>query len=317
MVKKLGILLLIMLMVVMGVIGAFADGLDEDGVIDEKWGKPVYVYGGSLTEQQVEELAKGLGYKLDELDAIEVTGKDLVEFLGEGNPNANMYSSAIIIRTDKGSGVTVRINTKENITKITEDQYINAMITAGVEDAEVIVDSPKKVTGESALTGIYKVYAEKGEMLDQDRMEVAQLELETTSLLAQELNDEEKSALDDAIIEIKQQLGELKEDQLTEENIEEVVNKALEKRGLDSLIDSEDVTKLVDLAYKYSQTDAINSEAVKQQLEDLSNKVSEKLGDLKDWADETGFWEGIKEFFVGIFSFVTNLFSGKEDTITE
>lgn len=294
-------------LLVTGIAGASAS--TKEPVIDEKWGQPVYVYGGSLTEIEISNLAENFGYKLEDLESYAVTGQDMVQFLGDGNPNANMYSSAIITRTNKGTGIEVVINNKQNITKITEDQYTNAMITAGVEDAKVQVDSPKPVTGESALTGIYKAYAEKGEELDQDRMEVAQLELETTSNIAENLDETAKMALDDALVEIKQQLAEIKEGQLTEEKVEEIVNKALEARKLDIVINAEQVTKLVELGFKYGQTDAINSEAVKEQLGNLSDAVGEKLGNLKDWADETGFWAKIGEFFTNVWGAITGLFT--------
>ena len=48
--------------------------------------------------------------------------------------------------------------TPENITEVTSDMYSNAMLTAGIEDATVEVAAPKKVTGHSALAGIYKAY---------------------------------------------------------------------------------------------------------------------------------------------------------------
>src|SRR5690625_7746284 len=105
------------------------------------------------------------------VDPLSVSVKDMVHYLKDGEPNSNMYSSALVERKDKGFGVKVKIDNPENITKIKEDQYSNAMITAGVTDAEVLVTSPVAVTGESALTGIYKAFDSQGETLDQDRME--------------------------------------------------------------------------------------------------------------------------------------------------
>src|SRR5699024_10307289 len=141
-----------------------------------KWGKPVYVYGSALSEQEAKKLAEEMGYNFEDLEVYVVTGKDMVEFLGDGNPNANMYSSVIIERYDKGYGTQVEIPNEDRIKQITKSQYENAMITSGVVDAKVIVDSPSPVSGESALTGIFKAYSEKGEELDEDRMKVGQEE---------------------------------------------------------------------------------------------------------------------------------------------
>src|SRR5699024_10647207 len=131
------------------------------------------------------------------------TGDDLVTYLGyDSGSTASMISSVLVQKTGK-SGVMVDIITPENITMITEEQYVNAAITAGVEDVNIEVASIRPVTGESALTGVYKALDVNGEELDQDRMEVAQEELETTSEIADEedLDEEESGRLDGAIVQ--------------------------------------------------------------------------------------------------------------------
>lgn len=279
-------------------------------VIDEKWGKPIYVYGSALTEEQVNQVAKTFGVDVENTEAVSVSGEDMVHYLNDGNADSNMYSSALVERSDDMDGIEVIINEPGNITKITEDQYRNAMITAGVTDAKVQVTSPVAVTGESALTGIYKAYDSQGEGLDQDRMEVAQEELDTTSDITQENKDVEgfsEDQLNDALIAIKQQLAENKGD-LTKEEIEEIINNALDERGLGNVITAEQASRLVNLAENYQETDAINSEEVKQQLSDLGEDVANKLGDLKDKAVDSGLVDKIKNFFVSLFESIANLF---------
>lgn len=293
-------------------VGAMSLGLVMVGVTSvgaEQWEKPVYMYGKALTEEQKHEIIESFGYELEEVEDIYVEVEDKIELMGYGNPESKMYSSALIEKKYDGSGIEVEISREENITLITEDQYANAMITAGVEDARVLVDAPFPVSGESALTGIYKAYAEKGEELDKDRMEVAQEELETTSIVAEGLDGDDKSALDDAIIEIKQKLSELKEGQLTEEQIEKIISVALDKRGLGNVISDEHVSKLVDLFMKYGKTGAIDSEAVKQQLQGLADSVGDKLGDLKSWADDVEAGSKITNFFKSIWEALAGLFN--------
>jgi len=303
--------------VAMGMFGSTVAAEDEISikekhVINEKWGKPVYAYGSALTDEQIRDVAESFGLSIEEVESLSVSGKDMVHYLKDGDPNSNMYSSALVERKDKGFGVKVKIDNPENITKIKEDQYSNAMITAGVTDAEVLVTSPVAVTGESALTGIYKAFDSQGETLDQDRMEVAQDELSTTAEIGELNKDKEgfsQEKLDDALIAIKQELGESDGD-LTNEEIEEIVNNALEERGLNDIITGEQAKKLIDLADNYSKTDAINSEEVKQQLTDLSRDVAEKFGNLKDKAVESGIFEKIGEFFKNLFSIIGDFFKG-------
>src|SRR5690625_6223212 len=55
------------------------------------------------------------------------------------------YSSAKIVRENEGTGLTIDIVTRDNITEVTDEMYANALLTAGVEDATVEVASPVKV----------------------------------------------------------------------------------------------------------------------------------------------------------------------------
>ena len=75
---------------------------------------------------------------------------------------------------------------KNNITEITNGQYTNAAITAGITDADIFVASPSPVTGESALVGVYKALEIKGEAVDPQRTKIAQEELETVTEIAED-----------------------------------------------------------------------------------------------------------------------------------
>ena len=50
------------------------------------------------------------------------------------------------------SPLEVKIETPENITKVTQDMYRNAAVTLGVEHAKITVAAPIPVTGESAFS---------------------------------------------------------------------------------------------------------------------------------------------------------------------
>ena len=66
-----------------------------------------------------------------------------------------LYSSAKIQKLGEKSPLEVKIETPENITKVSQDMYRNAAVTLGVEHARITVAAPIPVTGESALAGIY------------------------------------------------------------------------------------------------------------------------------------------------------------------
>lgn len=317
-------LVLITAAVTLGTVGSLApkavsaneNGIDTT-VINEKWGKPTFVYGGGLSDAQIDTTADLLDIEVrDNVNSMAVTGEDLASYLNEGAADTSvMISSVLVQKENSGKGVVVDIKTPENITQITEEQYTNAAITAGVADATILVASVSRVTGESALTGIYKAFDANGEKLDQDRMEVAQEELETTNEIAQENVGEEDfdaKRLDQAIIDIKQELSELKEragELATREDIEKIINDALAKNKLEDYVTQDQFQKLLDLFEKYQRTSAIDSAEVKQQLQDLSKNVQNKISDFVSQAEESGLMDRIGNFFSQIWQAITGLFN--------
>lgn len=278
--------------------------------INEKWGKPTVVYGGGLNNQQIKETSKLLGIKDENtVTTTKATGEDLVKYLGAGEANTSvMISSVMVQKRNKGEGVKVHIATPKNITLVTSEQYANAAITAGVADAEIEVVAVSKVTGESALTGVYKAFEANGVVLDGKRTAVAQQELELTNKIAQEQAKEkgfDTAKLDQAMIDIKKALAEIKEKQgqvATKEDVERIVNEALKKYGLDKVISPTQVNNIIQFALSYQQTSAIDSKQVLEQLNSLSNTVKGKIGQLVDQANREGWLDKIVTFFKEIFN---------------
>ena len=278
--------------------------------INEKWGKPTVVYGGGLNDQQIKETSKLLGIKDENtVTTTKATGEDLVKYLGAGEANTSvMISSVMVQKRNKGEGVKVHIATPKNITLVTSEQYANAAITAGVADAEIEVAAVSKVTGESALTGVYKAFEANGVVLDRKRTAVAQQELELTNQIAQEQSKEkgfDAAKLDQAMIDIKKALAEIKEKQgqvATKEDVERIVNEALKKYGLDKVISPTQVNNIIQFSLSYQQTSAIDSKQVLEQLNSLSNTVKGKIGQLVDQANREGWLDKIVTFFKEIFN---------------
>lgn len=278
--------------------------------INEKWGKPTVVYGGGLNDQQIKETSKLLGIKDENtVTTTKATGEDLVKYLGAGEANTSvMISSVMVQKRNKGEGVKVHIATPKNITLVTSEQYANAAITAGVADAEIEVAAVSKVTGESALTGVYKAFEANGIVLDEKRTAVAQKELELTNQIAQEQSKEkgfDAAKLDQAMIDIKKSLAEIKEKQgqvATKEDVERIVNEALKKYGLDKVISPTQVNNIIQFALSYQQTSAIDSKQVLEQLNSLSNTVKGKIGQLVNQANREGWLDKIVTFFKEIFN---------------
>ena len=287
----------------------------DTSVVDEAWGKPTFVYGGGLEEEELTDTAEL--FEIEDMNNVASTpalGEDLVKYLGYGSGNTASMISSVLVQKDNNSGVNVDILTPENITTITAQQYTNAAITAGVEDVNIEVAAIRPVTGESALTGVYKALEVNGENLDQERMEVAQEELETTSEIADEANlDEEQSGrLDGVIVDIKQQLADIKDrtDQLaTREEIEQIINDALAKYDLQNVISVDNINILINYFENYQNTSAIDSEQVREQLNQFANDLGNKIGEVWQDAEESGLLDRIADFFREIVNSIMGLFN--------
>lgn len=277
-----------------------AAGLANVTPINEKLGVPIVVYGGNLTEAERESVASSLKVMDEaEVEVIEVTGQDLVTYIKDGNPRANMYSSAKISHKEGGDGLVIQIVTPENITEVTAEMYANAMLTAGIEDATVEVAAPKPVTGHSALVGIYKAYEVAGIELDTERTDVANDELTVATELADSGVDDAK--VSELLTEIKQQIAEL--NPATREEVEQIVSDQLERLQIE--LSEEDRQLLIDLMDRIRQLD-IDFSKWSTQLEDLSKTIEGKVADL---IDNEGFWESVKRFFRNIAESVRSWFN--------
>ena len=124
-----------------------ASSNDSSGSINEQYGDPIAVFGDSLTPDQKEETKTLLGITdSTQTKEVTVTGADIVKDI-HGDPGSHLYSlSALITRKDPGTGLNIKIVTPDNITEVTEQMYANALLTAGIKDADVEVASPVKVS---------------------------------------------------------------------------------------------------------------------------------------------------------------------------
>ena len=272
----------------------------DTSVIDEKWGKPTVVYGGGLSEDQIQSTRELFDIEdTNNVYETSVDANDLYNYLGiAGGDTSSLISSVMVQKQDSGTGVKVKII----------NQYANAAITAGVSDVEIDVASVSKVTGESALTGVYKALEANGETLDPDRTQVAQDELETTNEIAQNNADDsnfDSARLDQALVEIKQELAQIKQNQgsaATTEQVEQVVQDALKKFNLSDIISQDDIDKLIAFAKKYQNTSAIDSQEVLNQLNKLSGSLKNQLSGLFNKAQSEGWFDKIINFIKSLFN---------------
>lgn len=299
MIKRIAILLLALVVWtgtgLASVAFASTNGNNDEG-INEKLGVPIVVYGETLTDEQEDEVRELLQVENREnVDEFYVDGQDIANYIN-GNPNSRMFSSVKITPQEQGEGLEVNIVTPDNITEVTKEMYANALLTAGVEDAIVDVASPVKVSGHSALTGIYKAYDSKGVKLDEDRMEVASEELDVATELA-EKSGVDKEKVSQLLTEIKQEMAD--RNPATKEEIEQIVNDKLSSLNIE--LSEEDRQLLINLFEKMRALN-INFDQVQKQLEDITSSVKDLLGDK-------GFWDKVSTFLQSIIQALAKFFN--------
>ena len=299
-------------------VGVSAKADIQTDTINEMWGKPTLVYGSGLSDSEVVQTNNAFNIKnIDNVNRQVNSGADFAKYLNiEGVSDSELFSSVLVQKADKGIGVKVKIKTPENITSITQTQYENAAITAGASNVEIEVASIKKVTGESALVGVYKALDANGQKVDTKRAEVASQELSTVNSIAGEsdLNKEQSAQLDNALAQIKSDLTKYKEEnasKATADVVRDTVKKAVKDNGLSEYISDEQVESLVSLADAYQNTAAIEDKEVQKQLSALQNKMAEAYGSIKDTlnSDEAkGIFDTIGDWLNSLWNSLTSWF---------
>lgn len=288
----------------------------QTDTIDEKWGKPTLVYGSSLLDEQVEEVNKSFNiHDISNVKRQVVSESDYSKYMNESDTTGvKLISSTLVAKREKGKGISVKIVTPENITRVTETQYRNAAITAGATDLAIEVASPVKVTGESALVGVSKALEANGQEVDVKRAEIANQEVSTTALIADANKDKkgfDSQLLDNALIQIKTELAKEKQGKgklADDKRVAQIVKEALKKNGLEGVLSDEQVDQLVQFAKGYQSTSAIDSKEVLNQLGDLKDAISENVGKFLKSAEEHGVLEKAGNFVKSLWESIIGFF---------
>lgn len=279
--------------------GATALADRVDAVLD----KPFLALGADLKAQERETVLRLLGVTEQELanyDVITVTNADehayLDEYLDNSIIGSRALSSVKVVGREAGSGIHVDTS---NISYCTAGMYRNALITAGVEDADITVAGPFSISGTAALVGAIKAYETMtGEEIPEVNMDAANNELVITGEIVENVGDSQKVEELMALVKQKVAEGSVK----SREDIEALVGQAAEE--LDVSLSDEDRDKIAGLMDKIDGLD-LNVDAIKEQAQELYNKL-DSLDFHFDTESVGNFFTRIVDAIVGFFQ---NLFS--------
>lgn len=279
---------------------------DGEGDTTAPSSNDVYVsFGADLTDTEKATVMTLLGVTQDQLNTYAVgtiTNQEehqyLDTYLSQDVIGNRALSSVIVKKGAAGSGIKVTTN---NINYCTPGMYTNALITAGIEDAEVIVAGPFEISGTAALIGAMKAYSYMtGEEISSESMDTAVNEIVLTGSVANSVGDSEK--VEELIAYVKTKM--IEEGLDNPEDIRAALDEACD--ALDIELTDDEKEQIVNLMDKINDLD-LDVDSIKNQAKDLYDKIK----DLN--IDTDGIGEKISNFFTDLFDKISNFFSGLFD----
>lgn len=294
--KKITMMFMVALLMFSQSALVFADAAEGDVIL---------ILGEDLNDTQKSTVLGELQPPENALEVI-VTNKEEHQYLGNYISKAQIgtkaLSSATITIGKKGSGLSVQTS---HINWVSDDMYVNALITAGVKDAIIHITAPFDVSGTAALTGIIKAYeVSTGEIIPEEQKQVANEEMVKTAKLAEELGADETNSL---MTNIKEEIAAQKPQ--TEEEVKAIVQTAAEQTGI-TLTEAQ-TQSLVDLFNKIKDLN-IDWNAVGEQL----NKAKETFTNFIESEQGQGLINAVKEFFAAVWDVIKGWF-GSDTTTSE
>lgn len=281
--------------------------------------KAYVVYGAGLASEDKDTVASALGVKSN-YTALTATGSDYAQYLNSaGTTDASMISSVALAPADPGTGVKVNIaeyNGSNNITEVTSQQYAMVATMAGVKDVIITVTADKSVSGESALTGVYKALAADGLTLNSENTQAANGVLDATqpAIDSNSSNKKYPGKLMSAVGSVSSDLAKQRQngdDLATKADIEEMLQKALAKQGIDGQTNSTQITNIAIALSKVQQAPVSTSKNyvtnVTNVANNLVNSIGDKMAGVKDFANSADAQKA-ENFIVQIWQKVVNWF---------
>lgn len=284
-----------------------ADTADTtDQVVITENDKPYLALGADLTEAQRNTVLGYMGIDpaaLGNYDVVYINNQEehsyLDSYMDSSAIGTKSLSSVVITKADAGSGINI---STYNINYCTVGMYKNALATAGVTDANIIVAGPFQLSGTAALVGIFKAYEEMtGDNLDEEVVDAALNELVTTGELNQSI-DGDSDSVEALIAELKQKLanGELS----TDEDIRAAIDELAKKYNLS--LSEDDIKTLIDLINALKGLD-LDWDSIANQAKSWADKLGVDFNNI-DKEAAAGFFQKVVEVVKSIWEKIKSIF---------
>lgn len=250
----------------------------------------VVTLGADLSDSERQEMLDLFGVDADAVPVLQVTNEEergyLQGVISDAQIGTRAISSVFVRIKDDGSGIAVQTR---NITYVTEQTFANALVTAGISDADVYAAAPFPVSGTAALTGIFKAFEEAtGTTIPEAAKEVATQELVDTAEVGDEVGD--KEAIAELVRQAKEEI--VKRGLDDEASIREVLVRI--SGQLDLRLTDDQLDRLAKLLVDVQKLD-LDFGKIQSQLKDFQTRIG-----LSD-EEAKGIWESIKSLFSRIW----------------
>lgn len=327
--KKFMCVMLVAVMVMAMSMTAYAttDGIvtylpTEEEIADaivENENKPYLALGADLSEDQLQVVLDKMGIAKEDLanyNVVYITNEEehqyLDGYIDSSVIGTNALSCVMVKETDAGSGLRL---TTVNINYCTINMYRNALITAGVENADILVVGPFPLSGTAALIGAMKAYEEmSGETLEEEAKTAALAEIVITGeVVSSGESEEEEGKLQEVIDYVKAEVigGDISD----LEGILDVIEEA--ELEFNITLTDEQKEKIATLMQQIADLD-IDPTKLLEQAGDLYDKYGETaLKEAKEVLDgifteevKASLWDSVKSFFSTLWNSIVDFFSG-------
>ena len=274
---------------------------NNDKVEIKKDDKPYLALGADLSDDQKNIVLSLMGIDPANLANYNVTyvtnaqeHQYLDSYVDSSKIGSKSWSSIVIVKRKKGNGLNISTN---NITYCTVGMYKNALTTAGITDADIIVAGPKPISGTAALVGIFEAYeAMTGEAVQDNVVDAALNELVVTGELEASIQGLTDQEVEEFIAYIKSLIAE--KGLTDEKSINEAIDEACDKYGV--TLSDDERQKIVDLLLK------ITSLGI--DLSGLVDYAASLYNSFKNGGSSSGIMASIGNFFGNIFSAIGEFF---------
>ncbi|AKN31855.1 hypothetical protein Ccar_13675 [Clostridium carboxidivorans P7] len=251
--------------------------------------------GADLTDSQKQEMLKYFGVTKEEANVLEVNRDEEAKYLkgvaSDKQIGTRSISCSYVEPTNEGG---LKVST-HNIYWVNESMIRNALITAGIKNANVKAAAPFNVSGTAALTGILKGFENStgGKKIDENKKEAANAELVTTGNLGEKIGQDKAAGL---VNEVKKEV--VKEKPKNQEQVEKIVKDVTGKYNYN--LSDADIKNLTSLMNKINGLN-LNFNDLKSQLNGVTDQLKTTLQSDEAKSFFGKIWAAIRNFFDGIF----------------